>query len=223
MTQPATNLTWIKAMRPEQKRDHTESLRDAAEALLIEGAWEQCTVAEIAHRAGVSVSAFGARFRDKDDLLNSLHERFTAEAGATCDAILALERWEGSSIPEIIRETVSFTVSTYRERESLIRAFIGRSATDEAFRQRSLDLSLRIAELLRKLVLARRKELLHPAPAIAAEVSARLIHGLLTSRVLLRENGEGSGIRLNDEQIGTELMHAVLAYLGVFTTDAWDS
>lgn len=223
MTQPATDLAWIRAHRPARKRDDTESLRDAAEALLVEGVWEQSTVADIARRAGVPVSAFGARFRVKDDLLGSLHERFVAEAGATTEAVMALERWEGSSIPEIIREMVSFTVEIYRAREGLLRAFIGRSATDDAFRKRSFELSQKIAEHLRKLVLARRKELLHPAPAIAAEVSARLIHGLLQARLLLGEGDEGSGIRLNDEQISTELMHAVLAYLGVFSTKSWNS
>lgn len=223
MTQPATNLAWVRTPQRARARGAAERLFAVAEELLEEGSWEQASADEIARRAGSSMPAFHARFRSKEGLLRALHERFIAEAGATSDAVLSLERWDGCSIPEIIRESVAFTVRIYRERERLIRAFIGHSARNEALRERGQDLSRHIGELLRKLVLARRKELLHPAPAIAAEFSSRLIHGLLVARVLNGDAAEGAGIRLTDEQVTTELIHAVLAYLGVFSTDTWDS
>ena len=223
MTQPATDLAWVRSPKRARSRAAAERFHAVAEELLEEGAWEQASVDEILRLANSSLPAFQARFRDKEGLLRSLHEQFIAEAEATADAVLSLERWQDCSIPEIIRETVAFTVQTYRERERLIRAFLVYSGTSEDFRARSLDLSLHIGELLRKLVLARRKELLHPAPAIAAEFSARLIHGLLVARTL---SGDGSGsgnITLDDEQVTTEMIHAVLAYLGVFSTDTWNS
>ena len=40
----------------------------------------------------------------------------------------------------------------------------------------------------------------------------------------LSGDGSGSGnITLDDEQVTTEMIHAVLAYLGVFSTDTWNS
>ncbi len=223
MTQPATNIAWIRTPKRARSQAAAERLFAAAEELIEEGIWEQSPVDEIVRRAGSTLPSFHARFRDKEGLLRALHERFMAEAAATSDALLSAERWDGCSIPEIIRESVAFAVRTYRERERLIRAFLACSARNEGFRERSQDLSRQIGEQLRKLVLARRKELLHPAPAIAAEFSARLIHGLLIARTLNGEAGEGSGLRLTDEQITTEMIHAVLAYLGVFSTDTWDS
>jgi AcrR family transcriptional regulator len=223
MTQPATSLAWIKTARPARARAGVEHLYAAGEAMLLDSSFEAASIEDITRRAGVSVPTFHAQFHDKNALLRSMHERFIAEAAATSDAVLALERWQGRSIAEVIRETVIFTVGIYRERAPLLRAFMSRVAADEDFRERSLALSLHIGELLRKLVLAHRKELLHPAPAIAAEFSTRLIHGMLQSRTLLGETGEGSNIKLTDDQITTELIHAVLAYLGVFSTEIWDS
>lgn len=223
MTQPATSLAWIKAIRPAPGRAGVERLHQAAEEMLQDGSFEASSVDAIVRRAGVSKPTFAAHFRDKNALLRSMHELFIAEAAATSDAVLALERWQGCSIPEIIRETVIFTVKIYRERGPLIRAFMSRVAADEDFRGRSLALTQHIGELLRKLVLAHRKELLHPAPAIAAEFSTRLIHGMLQARTLVGETGEGTHIKLTEEQITTELIHAVLAYLGVFCTDVWDA
>ena len=223
MTQPATNLAWVRTPKRAHSRAATERFYAAGQELLEEGLWEQATVDEILRRAGSTLPAFQARFQSKEGLLRALHERFLSEASATSDAVLSLERWQGCSIPEIIRETVAFTVQIYRERERLIRAFLACSAQDEEFRGRSVDVSRHIGELLRKLVLARRKELLHPAPAIAAEFSTRLIHGLLLARTVNGDSAEGHGLRLSDEQITTELIHAVLAYLGVFSTDTWNS
>ena len=222
MTQPATNLEWVTP-RKRARKAAADRVFETAEELIKDGTWGLCSFEELARRSGTSLAMLRARFADKDAVIAALHDRFTAEAAATADTILSLERWEGHSIPEIIREMVAFSVQIFREREALIRALTARAIADQELRERSLQLSRQVAENLRKLILARRKELLHPAPAIAAEFSSRLIHGMLQARTLSGETGEGSSVKLTDEQVTTELVHAVLAYLGVFSTDAWDS
>jgi AcrR family transcriptional regulator len=223
MTQPATSLSWVKTPKQARSRATLQRFQQAAVDLLAESSWDQISVDDIARSAGSSVGAFYTRFADKDALLRSVHESFLEESEATSNAVLSPERWEGCSIPEIIRETVTFTIQVYREREGLIRALTAHAATNEDFRERGLAQGRHIGELLRKLILARRKELLHPAPAVAAEFSARLIHGLLFARALSGDTGESGSIKLTDQQIRTELIHAVLAYLGVFSTQDWDS
>ena len=223
MTPPATALNWIKTPKPSSSRATAERLQHTAVELLNEGVFEHASAEDIARRAGIQPSAFYARYSDKEALLRVLHESFLADAAAISEAVLAPERWEGCSIPEIIRETVTFVVRTYREREGLIRAFLVRAGMDGEVRERSLAFSQLLGELLRKLILTRRKELLHPAPAIAAEFSILVIHGVLQARALTGDHGESGHIKLTDEQITTELIHAVLAYLGVFSADTWDS
>ena len=214
------NLEWVRPPQQARSRATLDRLLDAAEKMLAEKSWEESSVTEIARRAGSSVGAFYSRFPDKDGLLHALHERFVAEAFATCDAVLHPARWEGATIGEIMKATVSFCVQIYRERAGLIRAFMIRASSDPMFRERTLRLRRHLTDRLRALILARRKELLHPAPAIAAEFTTRLVHSMLQAQVFM---GEDSGSRLSEEQMTTELIYAALAYMGVFGTDALDS
>ncbi len=71
-------------------------------------------------------------------------------------------------------------------------------------------------ERFTKLVVARRHEILHPIPVVAAVFVGRMISAMLLSR-LLDPKFVPSGISFVDE-----LNHAVLAYLGVFPEDAID-
>lgn len=219
---PTPDLEWVRPPRQARSRATLDRLLDAAESMLAEKTWEECSVTEIARRAGSSVGAFYSRFPDKDGLLHALHERFVSEAFATVDAALDPARWNGATIGEIMKETVSFCVEIYHQRAGVIRAFLIRASSDPMFRERTLSLRRHLTERLRALILARRKELLHPAPAIAAEFTTRLVHSMLQAQVFIGDNGEG-GSRLSDEQLRTELIYAALAYMGVFGADLLDS
>jgi len=221
-TPPSRALTWVRTPQGSRGRATLDRLLDAAEQMLSEKNWEACSVTEIARRAGSSVGAFYSRFPDKDALLHALHERFVTDAFATIDAALSVERWEGATIGEIMRETVKFTVGLYRERAGLIRAFVIRASSDSEFQGRTLQLRRHMTERLRALILARRRELLHPAPAIAAEFTTRLVHSMLQAQVFVEDNAE-SGSRLSADQMTTELIYATLAYMGVFDSNALDS
>lgn len=223
---PAENLSssleWVRPPQQARSRATLDRLLDAAESMLGEKSWEECSVTEIARRAGSSVGAFYSRFPDKDGLLHALHERFISEAFATVDAALHPTRWEGATIGLIMKATVSFSIEIYQQRAGLIRAFLIRASSDPVFRERTLQLRRRLTDRLRALILARRKELLHPAPAIAAEFTTRLVHGVLQAQVFLGDDADG-GSRLTDDQLKTELIYSALAYMGVFSTDALDS
>ena len=209
-------LVWVRP--PQQARSQLTLSRilDATESLLAEKTWEDAGVAEIARRAGSSVGAFYARFRDKDALLAALHERFIEEAFATSVAALEESRWTGASICEIVRELVAFQVRVYDQRRDLLRAFILRAIQDPSFQTRAERLNGPILELFTKLVVARRHEILHPVPVVAAGFVARMINAMLVSRTL-DPKFVPAGVSFADE-----LTHAALAYLGVFPEDAID-
>jgi AcrR family transcriptional regulator len=209
-------LVWIRP--PQQARSqHTLSrILDASEAILAAKGWEATSVAEIAKRAGSSVGAFYARFRDKDALLVSLHQRFCEEAAATSEVALDEARWAGASICEIVRELVAFQVRVHEQRRGLLRAFVLKSLEDPSFEARTERLSHQMEERFTKLVVARRHEILHPVPVTGAAFVARMIGAMLLNR-LLDQKFVPPGISFVDE-----LTHSALAYLGVFPEDAID-
>lgn len=223
MTLPSSDLQWIRPPQRVQRRATLDRLLDAAEQMLATQTWEETSVTEVARQAGSSVGAFYSRFADKDALLHALHERFMAEAFATTDMVLDPERWNDATIADIMKDAVVFTVAIYRERAGLIRAFLIRSSSDPQFRERTLQLRRHLTDRLRALILARRRELLHPAPAIAAEFTMRMVHAMLQASAFIEDVPETSGSRLSDDQMTSELIYATLAYLGVFTQDALDS
>lgn len=212
-------LEWVRP--PRQARSHLTLGRilDAAESLLLEKHWEEASVAEIAKRAGSSVGAFYTRFRDKDALLSALHERFVEEAMATADYAMSAQRWEKASITEIVRELVAFQVRIQDQRRGLLRAIALRATESAELQIRGLRGTRHIEDLFTRLVVARRHEILHPVPVVAAAFVSRLIAGVTLQRLLFPQASiDAPGVSLVEE-----LTHAALAYLGVFPEDAVDA
>jgi len=209
-------LVWVRP--PQQARSQLTLSRilDATEAILAEKSWEDAGVAEIARRAGSSVGAFYSRFRDKEALLVALHQRFIEEAFATSEAALEEKRWAGASICAIVRDCVAFQIRENDRRRGLLRAFILCGIQDPSFRARAERLNERLQELFTKLVVARRHEILHPVPVVAASFVGRMISAMILGR-LLDPKFVPPGVSFVDE-----LTHAALAYLGVFPEDAID-
>jgi AcrR family transcriptional regulator len=216
LTAPVPELVWVRP--PQQARSHQTLSRilDAAEAILADKSWEDASVAEIARRAGSSVGSFYTRFPDKDSLLAGLHQRFVDEALATTVVALDEQRWVGASISAIVRECVAFQVRIQNQRRGQLRAFAIAAIHDRSFEARSAHLEQEMEQRFARLVVARRHEILHPIPVVAAGFVARMISAVMLSRLLVPKF-EQVGVSFVDE-----LTHAALAYLGVFPEDAID-
>lgn len=216
MAKIAQDLHWVRSPQQTRSQESLERILDAAETLIAEKGFEQTTVAEIVRLANSSVGAFYGRFREKDDLLRCLHDRFTEQAIATTDSVLDPKRWNGLSIREILEETIPFLIDVYRERLGLLRAFLIRESVDPEF-AKGLPGHRHLATKLRELVLARRAEMSHPAPAQAVEVMLQLICGTLNNLALFQEIDE-NGLRLDDDGFPEEMIRAASCYLGIDST-----
>src|SRR5690606_21134632 len=209
----APELRWVRPPRQARSQVTLDRLLDAAEGLVAEKGFDDATIAELVRRAGSSVGAFYARFRDKDGLLYALYERYLEQALATADAALDPQRWEGKSIAEIVRAIVPFLVSVYREREGLMRAFVLRNHVDSEFRARQERLSHHVNAGLTRLLLARASEIRHPDPARAASFGLTMTVNTIESAVLFGEM-RSSALTMSDDELAAELVRAFLAYLG---------
>lgn len=209
-------LTWVRPPLQARSQLTLSRILDAAESILAEKSWEDTSVAEIARRAGSSVGAFYSRFPDKDTLLAALHQRFLEEAWATSEVALDEQRWAGASICDIVRELVAFQVRVNDQRRGQLRAFVTRGIHDPRFAARGEQLREMMEQRFTRLVVARRHEILHPIPVVAAAFVGRMIGAMLLNR-LLDPKFVPAGISFVDE-----LTHAALAYLGVFPEDAID-
>ena len=122
MPHPASELRWVRPPQQARSQETLDRILDAAELLIADKSFADTRVADVVERAGSSVGAFYARFRDKEGLLHALYDRFLAEATATADAALDPERWEGATVPEILGAVIGFLVTVFREQTGLLRA-----------------------------------------------------------------------------------------------------
>jgi AcrR family transcriptional regulator len=209
-TAPA--LEWVRAPRQARSQETLDRILDAAERLVAEKGFEDTPVADVVALAGSSVGAFYARFRDKDALLYALHERHLVQARATAELALDPARWDGADIATIVREVVRFLLSIYREQQGLIRAFVLRGHMDPEFRARQEQLSERVTERMRALLLARAAEIGHPDPERAVGFALTLVFSTLESTMLFGAI-RVRDLAVDDNQLAAEITRAVLLYL----------
>jgi AcrR family transcriptional regulator len=214
MLNSITQLRWVRPAQQVRSRETFQRLMDSAEELMAEKGFADVPVAEIARRAGFSVGAVYARFRDKAGILRCLRERFWDGARATADAALTPERWEGATVPEVAHETIAFMVQVHRDRVGILREIMGCAHADPEVGARLEELIAHVCQKLTRLLLARADEIGHPEPILAVEFGFRLLLGVMKEAILFGYAGT-HGIPKSDERLTAELTRAFLGYLGV--------
>ncbi len=202
--------------RPKQARSE-ESLHrilDAAERLIEEKGLADASIPEIVRRAGSSVGGFYARFRDKNQLLRALEERFFQQMAVRVEALTRPERWAGAGVAEIVAACVAELLGTFRERRALIGVFLARAARDPEFMEDGLRFRRGVSQRVVALLLAHRQEIRHPDPELAIDLGVQLGFGLAHQQVAFGEIRVGDR-RLSDATLERELARNLLAYLAV--------
>ncbi len=210
-TQPQSILRWVHPPQQARTRAALDRLLDAAEHLLAEHGFDEMSIADLARRARTSVGGFYRRFRDKEGLLQALHERFCAAARATADDAFERSKWAQASLGEILEQITAFLADIYREREGLFRAFLEQGAKHDNVRERTNGLFRHIAGRLADLLAERRDELTHPAPQLAANFGLRAVLGTLNHTIQLQPGS----LTLDDPALDRELAWLLIRYLGV--------
>jgi AcrR family transcriptional regulator len=200
-----------KQARSEQTQ---RRLLEAAEALITQRGLADVSVADIVRRAGSSVGGFYGRFRDKDELLLALHERFIAGLDARLEERARPEAWQGASLAEIVRAALAEIVGIYFEKQNLIAAFTARAFHSPVTAKQGLSFRSRLVRRVTALVLTRAGEIGHPEPEVAISFGLQMLLGLMSQMVMIGEVRAG-GRALTQAEITEELSQAFLAYLRV--------
>lgn len=204
---------------PKQARSERtlERLLAAAEALVIERGVTALSIPEVARRARSSVGGFYARFRDKDELIRALEERFLRQLEGELAEFVADPGWSRANLRDIVRRSLTRLIGVYASRQRLIAAFIVRAAHDAAVWGEGERFRARVAEQLAALVLTRRSEIRHSDPELAVDLAIQLVFGLMFHKVVFGEVRAG-GRALEDDELVRELERGFLAQLGARIT-----
>jgi AcrR family transcriptional regulator len=161
--------------RPKQARSEQtlRRLLDAAEVLLRErSSLDDVSISDIAKGAQSSVGGFYGRFRDKDELLLALHERFTVnleQEFATLE-----QHTSGMPLSVLMEQAVALLVNVHRAHHRLLLTFASRAAHNDRLGLAGLAFRASIIERFTRVLLQRREEIDHPEPELAAELGVQM-------------------------------------------------
>lgn len=201
--------------RPKQARSAETLVRilDAAEELIAEKGLADSSIPEIVRRAHSSVGGFYARFKDKNELLRALEERFFLEMVEKLDTLAEPRQWKRAGVHEIVSACVAELVATVRERRNLLAAFMSRASGDPDFILHGVRFRRRIAVRIGELLLSRRDQIDHPEPEVGIDIGVQFAFGLMLQSVVLGDLSAG-GRTLSDQEVQREITRSFLAYIG---------
>ena len=202
--------------RPKQARAERtlHRLLDAAETLIEERGPGDVSIPEIVRRARSSVGGFYARFRDKNELLRALEERFFQQQLRRVERLTQLENWQGAPLAEIVHGCMRELVSVFRDRRALIRAFIARAVQDVEFRGAAIKFEREVAERVGALLLGQPGAVRHPRPQQAIALAVAIVFASMITGVLIGD-ARHPFAQLSGEQAAEELARNFLGYLSL--------
>jgi AcrR family transcriptional regulator len=192
---------------PKQARSERtlRRLLEAAEAIIAEDGFAALSIPALVARAGSSVGGFYARFRDKNELLRALEERFFHEVSMRLEALADERRWTDAKVDDIVVAAVEELVTVTEERRELIRACLFRAIQDDLIRDHAIDFRRRAAERMGAVLLSKAPHIDHPDPALALDLAVQAAF----------DGTRAAGRTLTTDELKREIARLVLAYVGL--------
>lgn len=207
---------WLDPERQFRALKTQASMLDAAQTLIMQNGVAATTMADIAQKAGSSVSTVYRYFEDKQSMVNAVVDRLVEDTVATVVELVDPARWSGATLGQIIDRYVRFSLRTGEEQRRIRAA--GRELTDmNRLARERFDAVERQGEIgLSSLMLARREEIGHPDPETAVayvlEQMAAMIDRRLDPESALGNRQPKIG-NYDDERFILETVRSACGYL----------
>jgi AcrR family transcriptional regulator len=197
----------------ERSRETLRKLLEGAEQLFAEVPINEATVPQICARAGCTTGAFYRRFRDKDELLDTLFADLIDDVAAVSAAALSPVVTADLDLRESVRRFVEALVDVYMRRAGLCRAIMLCADADDRYRERVTKQARHVSRQLAAMLAGKRAEFDHPDNRLAADFAFRQVFATLDQTV--RFPGFAPTIvKLNDAALAMELTRGFLGYIG---------
>ncbi len=202
--------------RPKQARSERtlQRILVAAQELIEEKGLADASIPEIVRRAGSSVGGFYGRFKDKNELLLALEERFFREMSERADALADVARWRQADLRTVAHGLVGELLQILREHRNLVAAFYHRATGDAVALAEAVRFQTGVSERITALLLERQDPIDHPRPAVGIELGVHFVFGIALQLIVAGDLRVG-GRTLSDDELREELVRNFLHYLGV--------
>ncbi len=202
-------------IRPPQQRRSRESLErvlKAGERVLADKGYEGFTIGEVSKRAKVSVGSVYGRFENKEALIRAIHVRMMERLAGPDEELAAAPAEAGADLAAVVAGGVRALAGSMDRERTLLRVFMVRGAVDPSIARPGSEASQAAARAFKTAVLARRAEIGHDDPELAADIAFRMVYDVLARQVMHGPTFESDRMVPWDALVD-ELVAAVLAYL----------
>src|SRR5438105_3189557 len=174
----------VRPPQQQRSRESFERVLEAAVELLETEGYPGFTLAEVSHRARVSIGSIYARVSSKDDLFYAIHERVMAQIGAENEVFSDLARWQRLPTRRLVIEAVRELAEPFRTHADILRVIMHRGAIDDVVANRGSANASGLAEQFEGVLLTRRQEITHPDPDLAVAVAYRMAYCTVARQVM---------------------------------------
>ena len=202
-------------VRPPQQRRSRESLERvlrAGERALAERGYEGFTIADVSRRAKVSVGSVYGRFESKEALVRAIQGRMMERLTGPEEQLAEAVDDAAPDLESVVARGVHALADTMDRERELLRVFMVRGAVDPAIAGPGAEASRATGRAFRRAVLARREEIGHPDPELAADIAFRIVYDVLARQVMHGPTFESERM-VEWPALVDELIAALLAYL----------
>jgi len=207
----------FRAPKQRRSQETLDRFLEAAQDLLQQKHFDNISVNEIVGRAGSSVGAFYSRFQDKESLLLCLREAFVRDTDEQSRRLTA--SWDRDAVPleAAVAQFMRMLVDQYRRHRGTLRALVGRSIGGSAGGTPSAGAETVGQAAFLELMIARRSDITHPSPDVAAHLGLAMVTGAVREKILFPELSMSAKptAPLTDAVLVEELSRALLGFLGV--------
>lgn len=197
----------------ERSRETLRKLLEGAEQLFAEVPISEATVPEICARAGFTTGAFYRRFRDKEELLDTLFAGLLDDIDSTVSEALDGAETADLDLEDSVRAFIAAMVDYYTRRAGLCRAIMLSTTAENRYRESVMRQAHRCSQQLAKVLERRRAEFDHPDTKLAADFAFRQVFAVLDQTVRF-PGGSPTSVKLNNDALTTELTRGFLGYIG---------
>ncbi|MEM7285674.1 MAG: helix-turn-helix domain-containing protein [Actinomycetota bacterium] len=171
--------------RHEQARTTTtkDAFLDAAEQLFAERGVAATPVTDVVETADRSIGSLYHHFTNKDGLVAAVVDRLLDQLELGVTLGIDPDRWQGSSIEDVVTGYVTSSLRTAVGRPGYKRILVEVSFTDPEVDRRYREARRRLDAGLVDLLLARRNEIGHASPETAARFAIDQLTGMLAARL----------------------------------------
>lgn len=197
----------------ERSRETLRKLLEGAERLFGEMPINEATVPQICARAGCTTGAFYRRFRDKNELLDTLFADLLDDFDRTTSTALDGQAMADLDLEEGVNRFIAAMVDAYTRRAGLCRAIMLSTTAEARYRESVMRQARRSSQRLAGLLERKRAEFDHPDTKLAADFGFRQVFAVLDQS--LRFPGASPTIvKLNNAALTKELTRGFLGYIG---------